>query len=330
MNKEISLIVPFHDFEDPNLFMAGLTEWTNYPSQIIIVFSGHNCQPIKDKFYQFCKLNSLDLTTLNCPGSLPGESRNIGFASSNFDLIAFLDSKTFASKNWLQESLDIFERNKLDLLWGSTRYIAKSSKSKIIRASTYGRKPIRTLPGSIMKKAVFRKVGHFVSWARAGEDGDWISRAELHKLKSLYGQSDLLYFKLEDLGFLKLLSKWFRNYVYTSKLPYFRPHKNIYYYFLSFAGVLFAYNWNALFADWNTESIWYLPNITKALTLIIITSYFLGRGFVHPLLKGETNIIFLVLYFIPIAIFSFFIDIVKTLAFLVSRSDIFTSRYFSK
>ena len=58
-----------------------------------------------------------------------------------------------------------------------------NNKQNIIRAATYGSLPLRTLPGSIVHKEIFNTCGLLVGSVRAGEDGDWMRRVNLHKLK---------------------------------------------------------------------------------------------------------------------------------------------------
>ena len=72
---------------------------------------------------------------------------------------------------------------KLDGILGQTYYLANTYKEKIIRASTYGKAYLNTLPGSIFKKNIVDKVGKFNSVSRAGEDTDWLRRLKEKNIK---------------------------------------------------------------------------------------------------------------------------------------------------
>ena len=93
---------------------------------------------------------------------------------------------------------------------------------------------------------------------RAGEDGTEL--AEL-KLQINYSNSPeiLIYQGSKVMDFLSLIKEWFRNYLASTQLPHLKAHKDIYFYFIGFALLLLAFNWNNLSYDpnisgWNTEA----------------------------------------------------------------------------
>ncbi len=192
-----------------------------------------------------------------------------------------------------------------------------------MRACTFGNLPIRTLPGSIIKKSAFELSGLFIESTRAGEDADWMSRAALHKLSFKDPAETLSYDGLSDMTLFGLVRKWYRNYFFSAQLPYLTAHKDIYFYFVALFFILIAFNWNTLSYDdvlngWNTQSLTYIPNITKASIAFFSLVYVSARCIILPFNKGASlKYIGLNLPFI-IAL-SMILDLVKSVAFVTAR-----------
>ena len=320
MLADVTLIIPS---KDSNFRLNGLLEsistWTIFPSEIIVIDSSEIEPKISPLFKSFLSNESINLQFIKGQNLYPGKARNIGILNSNFPLLAFLDTSTQPQKKWLEESILQIHQDKSDGVWGNTLYDANSYIPKIIRASTYGELPIRTLPGSIIKKEIFSKCGLFVESARAGEDGDWMTRVQLHQINMSKSSGYLKYYELNQATLTSIPKKWFRNYFFTSRLPFFRAHKDIYFYAISFFSILIAYNWNAVLAAWDMESIFYIPNITKLMIVAVIILYVLLRGIILPYSKGiRGNFLFPINFFF-ITIFSFSLDVAKVLAFLSAK-----------
>ena len=116
-----------------------------------------------------------------------------------------------------------------------------------------------------------------------------------------------------------LIKKWFRNYKFSAKLPFYRAHKDLYFYAASFITALIAFNWNQVLASWNTNSIYYIPNITKFSLLGILLIYTFIRGILLPFKKSVKfsfifpfNIFFVVLL-------SMTLDLTKFIAFIYAK-----------
>ena len=56
---------------------------------------------------------------------------------------------------------------------------------RYVRDSIYGLNPIRTIPGSIIRKNVFYRVGQFLEDVRTGEDSEWMNRTKYLNLVSI-------------------------------------------------------------------------------------------------------------------------------------------------
>ena len=324
MIKEISLIIPSQNAEAKLLNLIGsIQNWEVIPNEIIIVDSSEVKPLIPEEFKQFVKKFDIRLLTIFEKNLYPGHARNIGISNSTNNLLAFLDTSTMPCHKWLSSGLNLIKKQNTDGVWGHTHYLADKFFPKIFRACTYGAKPIKTFPGSILQKNIFNRCGLFIENTRAGEDGDWMSRAELQEINLSYPEKFLNYDELKDATFISLLKKWFRNHIFGAKLPFFRAHKDYYYYAISFVAVVIAFNWNWILASWDEESVFFIPNITKISVLIIFTIYVFLRGIYLPRKKGINLGFIFPINFIFIALLSGFLDFTKALAFGFSKLDKF-------
>ena len=100
-----------------------------------------------------------------------------------------------------------------------------------------------------------------------------MSRVDLQKIRMSSPEEFLTYNELNTSSFIQLIKKWFRNYKHGAKLPFYRAHKDYYYYGISLFAVLVAFNWNRVIAAWDRESIFFIPNITTISAISIFTIY---------------------------------------------------------
>ena len=324
MNEKVSLVIPCqNDKTNLSVLLNTIESWESYPNEIIIVDSSINLLEIPDALNNFFKLNNITFRILHKKNLYPGAARNVGIKKSSNSIIGFLDVLTLPDRSWLSKGLLDFEDKTIDGVCGHTIYIAKTRFEKLIRACTFGNLPIRTLPGSIIKKSAFELSGLFIESTRAGEDADWMSRATLHKLSFKDPAETLSYNGLSDMTLFGLVRKWYRNYFFSAQLPYLTAHKDIYFYFTALFFILIAFNWNSLSYDdvlngWNTQSFTYIPNITKASIAFFSLVYVSARCIILPFNKGASlKYIGLNLPFI-IAL-SMILDLVKSVAFVTAR-----------
>ena len=322
MIKEISLIIPSQNAKAKLLNLVGsIQNWEVIPNEIIIVDSSDVKPYMPEEFEQFVKKSGIRLLIIYEKNLYPGHARNIGISNSSNNLLAFLDTSTMPCNKWLSSGLNLIKQENTDGVWGHTHYLANKFFTKIFRACTYGAKPIKTFPGCILKKNIFNRCGLFIETTRAGEDGDWMSRAELLRIKMSSPEEVLEYDQLNSMNFSKLMKKWFRNYKHTAKLPFFSAHKSYYYYGISFVAVLVAYNWNRVLAAWDRENIFFIPNITTISVISILTIYILIRGVILPRKKGVSIGFIFPINFIFIFLLSSLLDLTKALAFAYSKFD---------
>ena len=324
MNLEVSLIIPSHNpGTNLNILLKSILSWTSYPSEILVIDSSSEEPHISQEFKEFLIKEKISFKIICRSHLYPGKARNLGIKNSEYSIIAFLDILTLPSPDWLKDGCALVEESEYEGVWGNTLYIANTRFEKLIRACTFGNLPIRTLPGSMIKKSAFELSGLFIESTRAGEDADWMSRASFHKLSFKDPVETLSYDGLSDMTFFGLIRKWYRNYFFSAQLPYLTAHKDIYFYFAALFFVLIAFNWNTLSYDdvlngWNTQSLTYIPNITKASIAFFSFIYVSARCIILPFNKGSSlKYIGLNLFFI-IAL-SMILDLVKSVAFVTAR-----------
>jgi len=317
---KISLIIPIkNNSENLNTLLNSIENWTLFPNQIIIIDSSDLKFEVDKLFNYFCDNNGILLNIIYKKNLFPGNARNLGISNSKFNFLAFLDTNTIPNKNWLKNSfINLINSNSQGIL-GATKYNANSKKEKIIRAATYGKKPLKTLPGSIFSTDVIKKCGFFIDSVRAGEDQDWLVRLNLHKIKIINSHDILLYNGLLGYTYSDILKKWFRNYYSASKLPYLRSHKDWYFYGISIILIIIAFNWNAIMANWYASSIFYIPHITKISVVALTVLYIILRGVFYPLRKGLNIKFIFPLNFLRLVILSFALDTAKLAAFIVGK-----------
>ena len=323
MVKSVSLIIPFKSdhSEKEKLFtlLRGISNWEAAPNEILIINTDQKQLSFPNDIELFAEQNNINFCIFHHERLYPGHARNIGICNASNSLLAFLDTSTHPSNDWLLNGLHIINTNNYEGVWGKTNYQAEKFLPKIYRASTYGENPIETFPGSILHKNIFKKCGLFVESTRAGEDGDFMSRAKLHNVNVCESESFLNYDKLDRISFREIIRKWYRNYFHSASMPYIRAHKDIYFYGISFLGIIIAYNWNRVFDPTGIENELFIPNITKISIVLIFFAYLFLRGVMLPIRKDISLKFIFPLNFILISFMSFFLDLTKTLAFVYSK-----------
>ena len=161
MQKKISLIIP----ADANEFyiedvLINVLQWSLSPSEVIIIVTSEKRIKIDKYIIKDFKKKNIHLNLIYKKNFFPGAARNVGIRKAKYDYLVFLDMNTLPySKNWLKTNFEYILKNKLKGVTGQTYYLASNKTEKIIRAATYGKASLSTIPGSIfLKKSVF-KVG---------------------------------------------------------------------------------------------------------------------------------------------------------------------------
>ena len=269
----ITLIIPSNE-ESLKLkdLLRAVLFWTKFPSEIIISDNSQKKFIIDKNIKQIFKKKKILLRVLYKKNQYPGQARNLAIQKAIFSTLAFLDISTFCSKEWLQVSYSLLNKN-IDIVYGSTHYLAYSYKSKLFRAATFGNRKLRTLPGSVIKKKVFKKIGLFSNIVRAGEDGLFFEKINFFKLPFKNSVSSIDYTGNLNVSFVYFFKKWFRNYYSSSSMSFMKNQKVIYF---SGSAILLT-------------SLIMIPMSSYPIFEFIIVFYVVLRGLLIPLTKSEKD-----------------------------------------
>ena len=251
----------------------------------------------------------------------PGAARNLGLQHASKQWVAFLDVETIPCEHWLSEQTKQIEATNALGSFGSTVYAASSVKQAIVRDAVYGRRPIQTLPGSVLKKDLFSLVGQFIPNIRAAEDTEWMIRAKAMGVKLTGSPNEALisYNGLTKLGFRGLAKKWRRNYLSSRQLQHLKVQTTIVWLLGYVVVSLTAFNWNAIVAGWQVDSPFYLDHITKIVSLTPIALYVVFRGCYLPFRRGVPLGGLLPLRFLLLAAVGALLDSVKVATIFFPR-----------
>jgi hypothetical protein len=298
----LTLIIPsYNNHKSLNELLNSIIFWSKYPSEIIVSDNSNKKFIIKKKLISIYKKKKISFKIIYKKNCFPGKARNLAIKKATFSNLAFLDTSTFCKNDWLEVNYNLLNKN-TDIVHGQTNYLAFSYFSKLFRASSFGSGVLKTLPGSIIKKKVFNKVGLFIEDTRSGEDGVFFENLLKNNILSVNSTSILDYTQIIKINILSLFKKWFRNYYHSSKLKFMNTQKFLY--LFSFFSVIL--------------SIYLFLFIKSLLFIYIICAYFLIRGILIPIIKNK-NSYFFVLMNLPFILFiSLFLDIAKLLGFFYS------------
>jgi hypothetical protein len=290
------------------------------PNEIVIIDSSNEDDLCDVKIKEICIHAGVELNHVRLSIAMPGHARNVGLGIAKGELIAFIDVQTIPRVHWLETSVNLIESNSALGVWGSTLFIAETQFEELIRDGIHGTLSRRTLPGLVCKREVIVRVGLFIDWVRAGEDTEWIIRAELLKLPFLLPSSPLLdYYGLIGYDLKSLIRKWYRNYTASRNLPHLFPQRIILWIILYPLVILIAFNWNYLIADWRIDSPMYVGHVTKIATVLPILGYITLRGFILPFKRGVILKELLPFRFLAITLICFMADLVKVLVFSIPK-----------
>lgn len=287
-DQQLTIIIPSRN--DRRFLVKLLTELSKLPIaclELLIIDSSDAKESLPhDLDISLCQ-KSYQVNHVFSDASSPGESRNEGVSLAKGDWLAFLDTKTIPNLLWVDSYNEIIASNQFNGIWGKTRYVGNSSYENIIIASTYGFNELITVPGMIIKKEKFFQVGNFLPNLLAGEDTDWMIRLKQHNLSLNHPTSKTIdYHGIAELNLVKIIKKWFQNYRACRSVDHLKDHRITYLVFFNVIALVIALNWNLTFAEWDMESQYFIPNISKITAASIFLIYFFFRAIILPLLRG--------------------------------------------
>jgi len=287
-DKDLSIIIPSRN-DRPQLLrlLSRLSELPIECFELLIIDSSDTKERLPNSFTDLFEKKPFKMRHIFISPAFPGAARNEGVYQSRTSWIAFLDTKTYPNEYWIEVYKDTIFRNIYDGIWGRTQYKAVNGCEKVIVATTYGFKNVYSVPGMIIKKNKFFEIGNFIPSLRAGEDTDWMLRLSHHPI-SLFRptRKTMDYYGIADLSFMILVKKWFKNYKACGSMHYLKDHRIVYLAFFNILTLLIVLNWNATVANWDTNSNFFVPNISKITAGLIFTAYFLVRAIFLPLIRG--------------------------------------------
>jgi len=264
--KDISVIIPTYNFVEVTKKVIEATLNQSYlPKEIIIVDSSES----NEIEVMISDLNSeIPIVYKKVTKLFPGEARNAGVSFSTFKWLAFLDSKTIPEEHWLEKNINLALDKNLDVIFGSTIYLATTEFQKCIKACTHGNKIVETTPGSLINRTNFEFIGGFQEKVRTGDDMAWRQKIKASALKyESPSDATLTYSELPT----KLLDSMRRFFVYQlhgSKVNIQNTNKNIILGLFLILITLVIPKWNFLVGF--EGSPLYVPNITT----IYVTIFF--------------------------------------------------------
>jgi len=206
----ISLIIPVHD-EVSYLakFLGVVSKLDPSPSEILVIKT-LNLSEIDSLLDRCVAELHLEVRVFAVAGSFPGEARNFGVAQASFDWIAFLDAGVYPPKEWLASIWEQSQTSSCDLVSGSCRFVPDQGFPAMVCASSYGTKTIRAvLPGSLIARSIFDKVGFFPADARSGEDIAWFKLAKEFEIQTTVCESCILEYRHFEPSVNRALKKAF-------------------------------------------------------------------------------------------------------------------------
>jgi len=280
---QISLIIPvYNNYEDAYNVIELIYKQSFLPKEIIIVDSSTNTSDRFDYKKFSPKINIIYKKILK---SNPGKARNIGVEVSSYEWITFIDTNTIPLASWLIDSVKGLDNNNLEVAIGNSISLSSTYYQDVIKALTYGNKEFLTLPGTLVSKSLFLKLGFF-SDERAGEDVEWIGKINQLDIEYYTTRS----FQLKYLGFpnnlFSTVVKWYTYTISNAKLNVLRDQKLLYLFSSFIIFIYFIYNWNANFAILETSPL-YIPHVTKVTLGVSFLLYLLFRGLIRPLKVSE-------------------------------------------
>ena len=267
MNKttSISVIIPAFNYKDSLISVIdAINNQIVAPNQIVIVDSSNN-NDIERMIDEYS--GKVKIVYKKVSQAFPGEARNLGAEIASGKWLAFLDSKTIPNKSWLMDSFNEVSLNGVGVVFGLTRYIAKTNTQFIVKAAVYGDLGVETTPGTLISKENFIKIGGFTEKVRTADDLEWRNRVKKSNLTfKIPKKSNLKYSEISDSLYANI-KRFFVYQLFTAKINVQTKIKGLYLsLFLLFSASIVP-NWNSM-VGWE-GSIFYIPNITKVYLFLL-------------------------------------------------------------
>ncbi len=296
--------------------LAAVEAGTCWPAEVLVVDAAQQLRGRLPCVQPFASL----VHVVEAPVPLfPGAARNLGFQAASQSWLTFLDLNTLPPPQWLEAVYASTQQHKgVELVLGYTRYLSQGWQQRLFISATYGERPLPTLPGSLVSRSVFSRVGQFLPGIRAGEDTDWFVRFNQFGIAKTPGPDIPLTYNAVPASLVTLAGKWFRNYRSCAPVVFhLEAQKTIYVVIANLLIMLVAFRWNALVAGWRESNFFYVANISKMAVSALVFVYLVIRGLLMPLRRGSLLQTLLPLRWIAIGFVCVVLDVSKLLAFVL-------------
>tara|TARA_Y100000590_G_scaffold469753_1_gene659540 strand:- start:6401 stop:7591 length:1191 start_codon:yes stop_codon:yes gene_type:complete len=266
-NFTISILIPtFNDSEQLKELLNHLLKQSIKPNEIIIIDSSNN-DLIKKLVNEF-NFHKIKFIYKKILPSFAGKSINIGSNLSECKYIAFLDTKTIPDNNWIEYYMNVIIEKKINLLFGSTKYISMNYYQHLLRASSYGSIGHETVPGTIIEKSLFLSEKGFNENVRSGYDIEWRNRI---KSKSNWSSpvKSLIKYKYLPNNIYETSLKYSYYSLNTAIINIQTSLKDCYFSLFLIFSALIIPKWNTFLVGWDNHPF-YIHNITKIYLICLI------------------------------------------------------------
>ena len=283
-DSSISVVIPTrNDGQFLRKILSLINNQTLLPKEIVIIDSSTNniARDILDEYN-----DSISVTYHHEKIAYPGRARNIGVELAKGEWIAYLDSKTIPKEDWLEQFHYLVQAYHADVVFGVTKFDAKTSFQKVLRAATYGQIGHHTVPGTLIKKKSSIDSGGFLEHVRMGEDIEWRERLTKKDVNIHRPEKPIVYYIGLPVNFSNTLKKYLISAYHTARLNILRNVKDAYLTLLLILSTIILPKWNYLIGDWDNNPL-FIHHVTK-IYIIALVSLFLAYQLVHYLFFRNT------------------------------------------
>jgi len=297
---DICVVIPVRDNDKYLLkIFHGVDNQSLLPREIVIVDSSSN-NKISNLINEWN--GAVPIKYIKVDSAYPGGARNIGVEIAKSEWIAFLDSTTVPEYDWLERCVEMAIEKKADFVAGLALFEADTYFKKLLRATSYGCRPYGTLPGSLIKKEIFKKSGGFIPSIRSSEDVEWTERIKSMRLKTAAIKDPVTkYYGLPDNLWLAI-KKYYMFAMAGAQTEVFKSHKYLYMSALLVLLTVLIFKWNKFATGWDENSILYIPHITKIYLVSLVVLYVVFKGIFRPWNRKTTLGIFEKAYLLVIVV----------------------------
>ena len=285
---KISIIIPLRNSSEViNELISSINKLKLQPNEVIIIDSSKNILT-EEVINNNLKCKSLYLRVKH---AYPGHARNIGVSLAKTELIAFLDSQTIPNPEWLDRYLHLIQAYNSDVVFGVTKFNARSSFQGVLRAATYGMIGHVTVPGTLFRKNIFFNSNKFLQNVRMGEDIEWRERLIENGLNIHSPKDSVITYNGLPKSLYFTLKKYMISAFHTARLNILQNVKDIYFSILLILSTIIIPKWNHLIGGWNENPI-FIPHVTKIYLISLIILFLIIQVIKHLFFSNMSKTLF--------------------------------------